>query len=43
LKSFEVGALAAGLNTDVSSFWTALPAFNYAQELAMVFWKGGGK
>ena len=43
LKRFDVGASAAGLNTDVSSFWVALPAFNYVLEVAMVFWKGGGK
>jgi hypothetical protein len=37
LKRFDVGPSAAGLNTDVSSFWAALPAFNYVQEVAMVF------
>jgi hypothetical protein len=43
LKHFDVGASAAGLNTDVSSFWVALPTFNYVQEVAMVFWKGAHK
>jgi hypothetical protein len=43
LKRFDVGASAAGLNTDVSSCWAALPAFNYVQEVAMVFWEGEGK
>jgi hypothetical protein len=37
LKHFNVSTLAAGLNTDVSSFCTPLPAYNHVREAAVVF------